>query len=99
MHDVGGKESWPGLALEGMADAVIVTDWRRGVTFLTIPQPANAVTAAAAAPAIAWYGSDNVIHEISCDVCGPIGDAQAVARERTTRDLTEAEKNDFHVEG
>jgi WD40 repeat protein len=85
--------------VSGGSDAVIVTDWRRGVTLITIPQPANAVAAAGAAPAIAWYGNDSVIHEISCDVCGQIGEAQAVARERTTRDLTEAEKNDFHVEG
>ncbi|MGE0025474.1 MAG: AAA family ATPase, partial [Thermoleophilia bacterium] len=79
------------------ADAVRVTDWRRGVTLLTIPQPANAVTVAGAAPEIAWYGTDNVIHEMTCDVCGSIADTQAAARERTTRDLTQAEKTDFHV--
>ena len=83
--------------VSGGSDAVRVTDWRRGVALLTIPQPANVVTAAGAAPAIAWYGSDNVIREISCDVCGPIGDVEAAAKERTTRDLTEAEKADFHV--
>ena len=42
---------------------------------------------------------DNVIHEIACDVCGPIERVQAAARQRTARGLTEAEKTDFHVEG
>jgi WD40 repeat protein len=85
--------------VSGGSDAVRVTDWRRGVTLLTIPEPANGLTVAGPAPAIAWYGNDNVIHEIACDVCGPIESVQAAARQRTARGLTEAEKTDFHVEG
>ena len=84
--------------VSGGSDAVRVTDWRRGVTLLTIPHPADWVIATGDSPKIAYYStSDGVIHEMSCDVCGPIGDTEAAARERTTRDLTEAEKTDFHV--
>ena len=68
------------------------------MTLLTVPHPANWVTAAGAAPAIAYYGDDNVIREIECDVCGPIDGVEVAAQERTTRDLTEAEQADFHVE-
>ena len=40
--------------VSGGFDAVRVTDWRRGVTLLTIPRPANVVTATGGtAPAIA----------------------------------------------
>ena len=81
----------------GGTDGVRVIDWRRGVTLLTIPQPALAVTSTGEAPAIAWYGPDNVVREIECDVCGSIGDVEAEAQTRTTRDLTEAEMADFHV--
>jgi WD40 repeat protein len=83
--------------VSGGSDAVRVTDWRRGVTLLTIPHPADWVAAAGAAPAIAYYGGDGVIRAIECDVCGPIDDVEAAARERTTRDLTTAEQADFHV--
>ena len=79
-------------------DGVRVTDWRRGVTLLTIPRPASAMTTSGEAPAIAYYGPDNVVREIACDVCGPIADVEAMARERTTRDLTEAEQADFHIQ-
>jgi WD40 repeat protein len=80
-------------------DAVRVTGWRRGVTLLTIPGAARTVTAAGDAPMLAFYGDDGVIHEIECDVCGPIDAVEAAAEQRTTRDLTDAEKTDFHVEG
>ena len=56
------------------------------------------MTTSGTAPAIAYYGQDNVVREIECDVCGPIDDVEAVAQERTTRDLTEAEQADFHVQ-
>ena len=82
----------------GGEDGVRVMDWRRGVTLLTIPRPADAVTATGEAPAIAWYGPDDIVREIECDVCGPIDDVEAAAHERTTRELTEAEKADFHVQ-
>ena len=59
----------------------------------------SAVTASGTAPAIAFYGEDNVIREMECDVCGPIDDVEPLAQERTTRELTEAEQTDFHVEG
>jgi WD40 repeat protein len=84
--------------VSGGLDAVRVTDWRRGVTLLTIPQPALTATTSGEAPAIAFHGQDNVIREIECDVCGPIADVEAAAQERTTRDLTEAEQADFHVQ-
>ena len=50
------------------------------------------------APAIAYYGTDNVVREIECDVCGPIDDVEALAQQRTTRDLTDVEQADFHVQ-
>jgi WD40 repeat protein len=84
--------------VSGGTDGVRVTDWRRGVTLLTIPRDARAVTTSGEAPAIAYYGDDNVIREIECDVCGPIGDVETMAEERTTRDLTEAEQADFHAQ-
>jgi WD40 repeat protein len=85
--------------VSGGDDGVRVTDWRRGVTLLTISHPANAVATSGEAPAIAYYGADNVVREIGCDVCGPIDSVEALARQRTTRDLTEAEQADFHVKG
>jgi WD40 repeat protein len=84
--------------VSGGGDAVRVTDWRRGVTLLTIPRPANAVATSGEEPAIAYYGTDNVVREIECDVCGPIDDVEGLAEERTTRELTEAEQADFHVQ-
>jgi WD40 repeat protein len=82
----------------GGTDGVRVTDWRRGVTLLTVPRDATAVTTSGDAPAIAYYGDDNVVREIECDVCGPIDDVETMAQERQTRDLTEAEQADFHVQ-
>jgi WD40 repeat protein len=84
--------------VSGGEDAVRVTDWRRGVTLLTIPRPASAVATSGEAPAIAYYGTDNVVREIECDVCGPIDDVEALAQQRTTRDLTDVEQADFHVQ-
>jgi WD40 repeat protein len=79
-------------------DGVQVTDWRRGVTLLSVPRAAAGLSVTGDAPAIAYYGTDNVVREISCDVCGPIDRVEAAAQERTTRDLTEAEQADFHVQ-
>ncbi len=84
--------------VSGGDDGVRVTDWRRGVTLLSIPRRAATVTTSGEAPAIAYYGQDNVVREIECDVCGPIDDVEAAAEERTTRELTEAEQADFHVQ-
>ncbi len=67
------------------------------MTLLTIPDAANAVAASGDAPAIAWYGDDDVFREIACDVCGPVSDVQAAAKAHTARELTTAEKADFHV--
>ena len=61
-------------------DAVRVTDWRRGVTLLTIPRPAWWAATSGTAPAIAYYDTaDGVVREVECDVCGPIDDVQAAA--------------------
>jgi WD40 repeat protein len=84
--------------VSGGFDAVRVTDWRRGVTLLTIPHTALRVTATGDAPAIAYYGTDNVVRELECDVCGAIDGVEAAAQEHTTRELTEAEQTDFHVQ-
>jgi hypothetical protein len=56
------------------------------------------VTATGDAPAIAYYGTDNVVRELECDVCGAIDGVEAAAQEHTTRELTEAEQTDFHVQ-
>jgi WD40 repeat protein len=84
--------------VSGGLDAVRVTDWRRGVTLLTVPRPAQRVTTFGDAPRIAYYGADNVVRVIECDVCGPIDTVETAAQERTTRELTEAEQADFHVD-
>ena len=66
--------------VSGGLDAVRVTDWRDGVTLLTIPRGAWTVATSGTAPAIAWFDTaDNIVREIECDVCGPIDDVQAAA--------------------
>ena len=84
--------------VSGGVDGVRVTDWRRGVTLLTIPRTASAVTTSGRHRPSPSTGTDNVVREIECDVCGPIDDVEAMAQQRTTRDLTEAEQADFHVQ-
>jgi hypothetical protein len=84
--------------VSGGLDAVRVTNWRRGVTLLTIPHPAWGVATSGTAPAIAYYDTaDKVVREIECDVCGSMDAVEAATHERTTRDLTTAEQADFHV--
>jgi hypothetical protein len=84
--------------VSGGDDSVRITDWRRGVTLLTVPHRAFQVDADGAAPDVVFYGMDNVVRVAGCDVCGPVESVQRLAEERTTRDLTETERVDFHVE-
>ena len=45
-----------------------------------------------------FYGPDNVVRVIECDVCGSVESVLDEAEARTTRELTETELADFHVE-
>ena len=76
-------------------------DWRRGVILLTVPRDGGVsfVAATGTAPRVASYGSDNVVHITTCDVCGPIDGVRDLARQRTTRELTAGERTDFKTNG
>jgi WD40 repeat protein len=83
------------------ADAVRVWDWQRGVTLLTLPRPDGATQVAVTGdgPTIADYGIDTPVSVSNCDVCGSIDSVIALASQRTTRELTAAERRDFQVSG
>jgi hypothetical protein len=87
-----------GRLVSGGFDGVRISDWQRGVTLLTIPGAILHVDAAGRAPKVVFYGPDNIVRVDECDVCGSVEDVLRAADERTTRELTEAETADFHVE-
>lgn len=81
-------------------DGLRVWDWRRGAVLLTVPEAEGdaPIDVRGSAPAIVHVGSDGVVRVSHCDVCGPIEDVRELARQRSTRDLSETERNDFNIE-
>jgi WD40 repeat protein len=87
-----------GRLVSGGYDAMRIWDWRRGVTLLSVPGAAVQVDADGDAPRVAHYGLDNVVRVTACDVCGPIDSVLRLAQDRTTRELSDTERADFHVD-
>ena len=87
--------------LSASADGIRVWDWVRELTLVTIPLEspgAVEIDAAGAAPTFAYYAGSTAFVS-SCDVCGSLEEVNTLARARTTRDLTAAERSSFGIPG
>ena len=84
--------------VSGGGGGLRVWDWRRGTNLLSLPGAAFQVDAYGPGPRI-LHTARGVVSVFDCDVCGSPAEVRALVSQRTTRDLTEQERADFHVGG
>jgi WD40 repeat protein len=78
-----------------------VWDWRRGLVLVALRQEGFAfgVDALPDGRRFVSASDDGSVRVWECDVCGPVEEVLALAKKRTTRDLTADERERFRVPG